>query len=74
MIWGSQYDQMLIWMQKNGINVSLPEPIDGASGNKEKETGVDEDDKLNNIYDILGNSYEWTLEANNIYGRVGRRR
>ena len=31
MIWGSQYDQMMIWMQGNGINVASSEmPISGA--------------------------------------------
>ena len=31
MIWGCQYDQMLIWMQRNGINVVSTTPIEGAS-------------------------------------------
>ena len=80
MIWGSQYDQMMIWMQRNNINVASSTPIQGASGNTGIDgnsvgtTGTVETDKLNNIYDILGNGFEWTLEANYTYGRVFRRR
>ena len=74
MIWGSQYDQMLIWMQKNDINVASSTPIPNASRNQDRTTGTHDADKLNNIYDILGNSREWTLEANNTLVRVDRRR
>ena len=74
MIWGSQYDQMLIWMQKNDINVASSTPIPNASRNQDRTTGTHDADKLNNIYDILGNSREWTLEANNTSNRVSRRR
>ena len=74
MIWGSQYDQMMIWMQKNGIDVTSKEPIKGAKYNKSTTTGSVEADKLNNVYDLLGSRYEWTLEANFISRRVLRRR
>ena len=77
MIWGSQYDQMMIWMKNNGINVEITTPPtieypDGTSINKERITGKDEGDKLNNVYDLLGNSIEWTLEAGNTTYRVLR--
>ena len=69
MIWGSQYDQMMIWMQGNGIDVT--ESIgknrnlgeDGAVGT----TGTTSTDKINNIYDLYGNGYEYTLEADSNY-------
>ncbi len=68
MIWGSQYDQMMIWMQENGIDVTSKTPtnLEGVttSRNTTRKTGTVSTDKLNNIYDLLGNSYEWTLEAN----------
>ena len=68
MIWGSQYDQIMIWMQENGIDVTSETPINlegiTTSKNTTQETGTVSTDKLNNIYDLLGNSYEWTLEAN----------
>ena len=67
MIWGSQYDQMMIWMQRNGIDVTseTPKDFDGTatSKNTTRDTGTVSTDKLNNIYDLLGNSFEWTLEA-----------
>ena len=67
MIWGSQYDQMIIWMQRNGIDVTseTPKDFDGTatSKNTTRDTGTVSTDKLNNIYDLLGNSFEWTLEA-----------
>ena len=76
MIWGSQYDQMMIWMQENGIDVSLftPNDFDGTatSRNTTRITGAKLEDKLNNIYDLLGNSHEWTLEADMIYSRTYR--
>ena len=76
MIWGSQYDQMMIWMQGNGIKVNLETPtdLDGTttSKNTARTTGREPNDKLNNIYDLLGNSYEWTLEARNTNSRTHR--
>lgn len=81
MIWGSQYDEMMRWMQGNGINVTeeptnTPSPtLQNAVRNSSntRVTGAeDSKDKLNNIYDILGNSYEWTLEAYWANTRVNR--
>ena len=76
MIWGSQYDQMMIWMQGNGIDVtsSTPKNLEGiaTSKNTNRTTGTEPNDKLNNIYDLLGNSFEWTLEANDTVNRTYR--
>ena len=77
MIWGSQYDQMMIWMQKNDIDVT------GNIGNNRNLgkdnaktavgiTGTTETDKINNIYDLYGNGREWTLEATYPHNRVYR--
>ena len=79
MMWGCQYDQMLIWMKDNNINVEDSVPIAGASANKGNmsqpgTTGTYNADKLNNIYDLLGNGYEWTLEAEQTDRRSIRRR
>lgn len=60
MIWGSQYDAMMNWMAKTGNNVGT---IDENNKNKEKITGKFENDKINNIYDLRGCHYEWTMEA-----------
>ena len=82
MIWGSQYDAMMKWMQGNGINVTSYTPTDlsigATSRNKTRVTGgansgqTVSKDKLSNIYDLLGNSYEWILEANDTSYRVYR--
>ncbi len=67
MIWGSQYDQMMMWMQGNGIDVTstTPKNLEGVttSKNTTRKTGTVETDKVDNIYDLLGNSHEWTLEV-----------
>ena len=78
MIWGSQYDAMMKWMQGNGIRVDLSTPIEGALKNTTRVTGgansgqTVSKDKLSNVYDLLGNSYEWTIEAYNTYYRLFR--
>lgn len=82
MIWGSQYDAMMKWMQGNGINVSFYLPTDLSIGATSRNTtrvtgGANEGqtvskDKLSNIYDLLGNSYEWTLEADYTSHRLSR--
>ena len=64
MIWGSQYDAMMNWMQDNGIDVKAK--ADGTN------TGAQSKDFLNNIYDLFGCHFEWTLEAYSSYGRVIR--
>ena len=49
-IWGSQYDAMLSWMQNNKINVT--ESLNAELRNKSNITGNVETDKINNIYDL----------------------
>ena len=79
MIWGSQYDAMLNWMVARGTNVTSSSRSDGTSKNTSRITGATKNgdvtfnDKLKNIYDILGNSIEWTAEAGstNRKGRSG---
>ena len=78
-IWGSQYDAMLKWMKGNKINVTRSCPTDLSIGTTSKNTtrvtgGANNGqtvskDKLSNIYDLLGNSREWTQEA---YGTKDR--
>ncbi len=76
MIWGSQYDAMLKWMKGNNINVTSTTPTDLSIGttsrNTARVTGTVSKDKLSNIYDLLGNSFEWTQEASNVNYRVDR--
>ena len=82
MIWGSQWDQIMIWMKevKNGENYYVTNSA--GMGNFDL-SGVDEgyDGLTNtgcfdvkNIFDLAGNVYDWTLEAYDTYNRGFRRR
>ena len=79
MIWGSQYDQMMIWMQKNDIDVTINIGENrnlgttDANGNRVVgTTGTTPTDKINNVYDLYGNGWEWTLEARFAHLRATR--
>ena len=72
MMWGSQYDAMLNWFQRNGINVKMIADNINTIRNNKTETGTEEKDLIKNIFDIYGCHYEWTLEANYNYFRVSR--
>ena len=70
MIWGSQFDAMMNWMQEQGIE-------DVASGNVNptnitQVTGSNSEDVIKNIYDLHGCHDDWTLEANSSNYRVAR--
>ena len=75
MIWGSQYDAMMRWMQNNGVDVT-EEPTDTPSStlqNAVRNTGEitggkGNKDVINNVYDLLGNRLEWTQEADSSWG------
>ena len=68
MIWGSQWDAMMNWMARSGIDVASG-TIKNKSKNATTKTGLgntgadNSTDVLNNVYDLLGNRREWTLEA-----------
>ena len=71
MIWGSQYDAMMRWMQGNDVDVT------GNIGNNRNTgttTGTSGTDIINNIYDLYGCHVEWTLEAYSTDSRVVRGR
>ena len=57
MIWGSQYNAMMTWMG-NEANKEA-----NSKKNTDRRTGTKETDKINNVYDLRGNSIEWTLEV-----------
>ena len=67
MMWGSQYDAMMNWMVKQGINVTAT-----STRNTTTVTGSNANDVLKNIYDLSGCHYEWTLEADYTYYRTIR--
>ena len=68
MIWGSQYDAMMNWMAKTGKTVGS---ADDKKRNNTTITGGEKPDIINNIYDLYGCHFEWTLEACSDY-RAGR--
>ena len=69
MLWGSQYDAMLNWMQENGENVYQG---NSSKTNNSYDTGSEANDLIKNVFDLYGCNYEWTLEANHSYDRVNR--
>lgn len=73
MIWGSQYDQIMMWMKKSGYNVASTTPKTGIIYNNSQITGKEANkDVMNNVNDLLGCCYEWTLEAESTDCRIYR--
>ena len=66
MIYGSQYNAMMSW-----IGNAAKKKI-GDNRNKERTTGTKETDVINNIYDLYGNIFEWTIEASTVENRNAR--
>ena len=74
MIWGSQYDRIINWVKEGE---EKEKTIDKTFGNKNGSVTITGDnnyiiDSLNNIMDLGGNLYEWTLEAYNSDSRIFR--
>lgn len=69
MIWGSQYDAILNWALQGDDSSKVTEKSTARGLNV---TGSFENDKINNIYDLQNNYFEWTLEADYIRGRTYR--
>lgn len=69
MIWGSQYDAMINWMTKTGNSVKTD---NSKVYNNTNITGNKSTDIVNNVYDLYGCHYEWTLEAYNSSYRAWR--
>ena len=69
MIWGSQYDAMMNWMAKNGKNVGNS---NSSIYNNTTTTGNKSTDVVNNVNDLYGCHYEWTLEAYSSSNRAKR--
>ena len=74
MIWGSQYDAMLNWAKNGADKDKITEGENGNNSGRVVTTGNSNysNDSINNIRDLEGNLYEWTLEAYGTYGRVFR--
>ena len=76
MIWGSQWDQMMIFVNgKNdgaGAKFYVAETGERKSGNSSITTGNNQADQVANIFDLEASRYELTQEADSSYVRVGR--
>ena len=88
MLWGCLWDRTLIWLAEtnqasNGVNGKSYSEIENSRGwgnfattaggtGAKKSSGNSDTWKVNNIYDMAGNVYEWTLEGNSTNFRVLR--
>ncbi len=85
MILGSQWDRTLMWLVESGDKTKeqicnsrdwgnyYDSTGEAEAGNGTiRPTGYSESWKANNIYDLAGNVYDWTMEANSSNNRVLR--
>lgn len=72
MIWGSQYDSMLNWIANGTEKSKLTANTYGNKTDSQTSTGQYSNDIVNNIYDLIANTYEWSLEAYNTNVRTYR--
>ena len=83
MIWGCTWDATMRWFQKSSDSEVKKFPTDSSGkgnyagmqtgGNKPIPTGSNTNYMVNNIYDMGGNVFDWTLEAVNTVTRMDRR-
>ena len=71
MIYGCQWDGTCSWLEKNEYDINDSSDWGNYTGSK-KETGSDPTYKANEIYDMSGNLYEWTQEAQSSSIRILR--
>ena len=80
MIWGSQWDQIMIWMRelrnesKSSYYILNSLTMGNFRTSDDNQSGLAKTGfhKVKNIYDLAGNVYDWTLEANITGSRVIR--
>ena len=82
MLWGCQWDVIMNWLINSGAKTSEEVNVDSSSwgnywsketgGGIVQNTGSNEEWKVNNIYDLAGNCYEWTQESYDNKYRVFR--
>ena len=73
MIWGSQYDAMLNFALTGNDKSKVTSTEYGNYTNSVLKTGLTRtSDKINNIYDLGGNLFEWTSEAYDTISRAYR--
>ena len=77
MIWGSQWDATMRWMYNSGNAEKKKYTYDSTEkghydSSSSISTGSTETYAVNNIYDMAGNVWDWTIEAYYTGSRVGR--
>ena len=76
MIWGSQWNQTMIWFDtQGGAKKDYVYNSTGKghySASSTTTTGSSTAYAVNNIYDMAGNAWDWTLEASDTYSRILR--
>ena len=80
MIWGCQWDAVMRWMYNSGDEEKKTYTYDSTgkgnyydtNGNNKIPTGSNDAYAINNIYDMAGNVFDWTIEANRTDFRVVR--
>ena len=72
MIWGSQYDAMINWANTGSDAKKLTENNNGKHKGNAEVSGAYSNDRINNIYDLESNLFEWSLEGMDNYYRVAR--
>ena len=72
MMWGAQWDLMCLWSQKKGNTISYSQFDSSRHTGILAKAGKNSADKRNNIYDVEGNCYEWTQEADSTSRRAIR--
>ena len=77
MIYGNQWDEVMDWIiDTGGKSVSEVNEDSANWGNysntdgTKRVSGYSEAWKVNNIYDLAGNCYEWTQETSHEYNRI----
>ena len=68
MIWGIQWDETLKWIIETGDKTneeigSYIVSLGNYDTDLKETTGLSEDYKMNNVYDMAGNVWEWRLES-----------
>ena len=81
MIYGNQWDEVMRWLESSGYNTSDSRSwgnYNNSTGNATegsgtyRPSGYNEAWKANNIYDLAGNYYDWTQEADSTVYRILR--
>ena len=72
MIYGCQWDETMSWLSKNGYNTDTDSSSWGNYSGSPINTGSNQSNKSNEIYDLAANYFDYTQEANSINYRIGR--